>query len=166
MRPVVAWTIGAFAFLALLVAAMVWDGARGLHSAYRLVLDHDREVRLQEDRFLANLPSLGIEVADLQSAIAQLRQARTFAEREAAFQEIVARIGRLPPTAPDDPIARRAADEFAGAANRRYIALRRYAQAAAQYNDYSQGAMGTLGRRWSDLPERLEESSPVSAAGP
>jgi hypothetical protein len=157
MRPVVAWAIGALVFLALLVAAIAWDGARGLQRAYRLVLDNDREVRLQEDRLLANLASVGIKVADLQPAIAQFRQAQAFSEREAAFQGIVAGIGQLRPTAPDDPIARRAADEFAGAANRRQIALRRYVQAVAQYNVYSQGVMGSLGRRVSDLPERLDE---------
>ena len=159
MRPQVllVWGVSALLFTAVLSAAVVWDAVRGLRNASELVLAHDREVRLQEERFLGVLVQVGISTDNAAVHVVEerLRQTQAVSEREAAFQELLARIGPLKSASPDDPVARRAADEYAGALNRRQIALRRFHEAAAAYNARSRSWQGRLACRFSDLPERF-----------
>jgi hypothetical protein len=157
MKVFTVWAVCALAFVALLAGAIGWDAVRELRSAHTLVLDNDREVRLQEERFLNNLTPVGINTEDVQAEKIRFQQAQTTVVREAAFQDLLVRIGRLNPTAPGDPVARRAADEYAGALNRRQIAVRRYQEAAAEYNAASQTWTGKLARRFSALPEQIAE---------
>jgi hypothetical protein len=155
MRVFLAFGIIGLAFLTLLAGAIAWDVQRELRNVYRLVLESDREVRDQEVRFISNLPPIGIRPQDFQAEIARFQQASGTSEREAAFQELILAIGQLKPTASGDPIARRAADEFAGALNRRQIARRCYQEAANRYNETSKGLKGNLARRLTGLPEEI-----------
>lgn len=157
MKAAVALGTAALCFVLLIAAAFSWDSVRSLENAYRSAMVAEREVRNQEERFLTILPSIEADDPDLETAISKYRQAQDIASRRRAFQTMVRRIGAVRPTDPTDPIARRAADEFAGAQNRRQIALRHYQDAAAAYNEFAQGLRGRLGRALTDLPKALPE---------
>jgi len=55
-------------------------------------------------------------------------------------------------TSGDQAIRRRAADEYAGAQNRRAVAQRRYDELVQIYNNASIGLMGRTARRVSSFP--------------
>lgn len=156
-RLAAVWGIIALAFALLLTAAVAWDAVRGLRVTHRLVVDNDREIRLQEERFLSNLAPVGVTPEDVRDETARFRQAQSRTERESVFQELIVRIGSLKPIMPGDPVARRAADEYAGALNRRQVALRRYQEAATEYNAASQTWTGRLARCLSKMPEQADE---------
>lgn len=157
MKAAVALGTAALFFTLLIVAAFSWDSMRSLENAYDKAMAAEREVRNQEERFLAILPAIGAKNPDIEAAISKYRQTEDIASRRRAFQDIVSQIGTAKPTDPTDPIARRVADEFAGAQNRRQIALRHYQNAAAAYNEFAQGLRGRFGRALTDLPEELPE---------
>jgi hypothetical protein len=157
VKIIVVWGIGIIAFAVLLGAAVVWDAERGLRNAHELVLSHDREVQLQEERFFDILAQIGRPAEEFGSLKKRFQQAQTASDRETAFHKLLIRTGEPPHAAPDDPVARRAADEYAGALNRRQIALRRYKEVAAEYDARSQSWQGRLARNFSDLPEQITD---------
>lgn len=156
-KVIAVWGIAILVFAGLLAAALVWDAERGLRNAHELVLAHDREVQLQEERFFDVLAQIGRPVEDVEPLKRRFQQAQTTGERETAFQELLVRLGQPQAADPADPVARRAADEYAGALNRRQIALRRYKEIAAQYDARSRGWQGRLARHFSDLPEQITD---------
>lgn len=149
-KVIAVWGIAILVFAGLLAAALVWDAERGLRNTHELVLAHDREVQLQEERFFDVLAQIGRPVEDLDPLKRRFQQAQTTLEREAVFQELLTRIGQPQAADPADSVARRAADEYAGALNRRQIALRRYKEAVAQYDAHSRSWQGRLARHFSD----------------
>lgn len=154
MKPALFLGAAALFFAALLGAAFVWDSARALQSAYDLVQATDRELKNQEERVLNALPGIGAKGEELENVIRYYHEAKTSEERRRAFDAVIARVNGMNIAAadPTDPIRRRAADEFAGAQNRRQIALRHYEDAAAAYEQFSGGLRGSIGRKMTGLP--------------
>lgn len=156
-KVIAVWGTGIVVFAVLLAAAVVWDAERGLRNAHELVLAHDREVQLQEERFFDILAQIGKPMEDVDPLMRRFQQAQTIRERETVFQELLVRIGQPQAVDPGDPVARRAADEYAGALNRRQIAMRRYREVAAQYDARSRSWHGRLALYFSNLPEQITD---------
>lgn len=144
-------------FVCLLAAAFSWDCARAVTSAYKDARDAEGEQRMQEDRILAALASAGHAGSDLDEAVAVYRASQEPSEQDRLFEGVLAAAARAsrPETRADDPVARRALDELAGAQNRRAIAMRNRRQIEAAYNEAASGFRGALGRAITGLPARL-----------
>lgn len=145
-------------FLLLLAAAFSWDCSRMVEAAHAKVSAAVDEQRLQEDRILAAIAAAGISMPELEAAIASYRDAKDIREKDRLFEGVLAGIGRAPRPAAsvDDPLARRAADELAGAQNRRLVAMRNRRATEAAYREAASGLRGSIGRSLSGLPERLD----------
>ncbi len=145
-------------FVALLLAAVAWDCSNHMNGLIREVGAAEAELRNQEERVLAALGAAGIAGSEVDAAIASYRGATSSSEKDRLYNGILSAAGRAPrpSTAVDDPLSRRAADELAGAQNRRAIALRNYQEMKTAYNAAATGLRGAIGLRFTGHPERLD----------
>lgn len=144
-------------FVLLLVAAFTWDCAGYISTLHADAGAAELEQRNQEERVIAALDAAGVATEEVSLAITSYRNAARSDEKDRLYNGIISAAGRAPRASAgvDDPLARRAADELAGAQNRRAIALRNRQEMTAQYNAAAAGLRGAIGRRITGLPSRL-----------
>jgi len=137
-----------------MTGAWAWDCARLVRVADDAVAEADREVRRHEERLLSALAGFDDDAPELRHAAAAYRDAHGGVARRRAYGDVVAAARRvlLARNDPTDPLARRFADDVAGALNRRDVADRHFDEVVAACRALSGSFRGRLGRRVSGRP--------------
>ena len=158
MKAAKFFSVVVIVFLSLFAAAFAWDSASSIKQQYAQVQAMDRELALQEGRFIQTIYGQHADDAEARDKlIEQYRNAPGGDERREVFSELMNRTRQsLGAVDPANPLARRFADESAGAINRWQLLHRRFEETTAAYNDFAQGLRGRLGRSLTGLPERIE----------
>ena len=152
VSPVTVLGVAALGFVLLIALAFILDARRTVHHAQRDVARAEQELKNQEDRFFTLLTQTGTSSDALAAAIGTYQAATTPAARRKAFGDVMAAAGSAAPANPTDPLARRRADELAGAMNRWQVELRRYQTAEEEAQRVDASMTGKLGAAFAWIP--------------
>jgi len=146
-----------FIWILWLVAAFSADSCWLNHRLHSAALEIDRELMRHEDKLITLIQSTNRGSPQFIAAYEACKRTDDISGRHLGFTNIIIDIGQQAFDV-DHPIERRYADEYAGALNRRQVAMRHYTEAAIEYNQVTAGLRGSIARFFTELPTELPET--------